>query len=135
MVDQILTTPTDTTGAAPATGQVDFKTALLVVVLALAMSRVLLSIVAVFKGRLATAIGTGLTSTLRAQMVEKLQRLAVAYYDRHQVGSMLSRVAHDSEVLHGLMHQFTGGFLLQLVQLFGVGAMLLWINPSWRCSR
>ncbi len=26
---------------------------------------------------------------------------------------MLSRVAHDSEVLHGFMHQLTGGFLLQ----------------------
>ncbi|MCC6508786.1 MAG: DUF1854 domain-containing protein [Pirellulaceae bacterium] len=114
----------------PVTEQVDFKTALLVVVLALAMSRVLLSVVAVFKGHLATRIGTGLTSTLRAQMVEKLQKLAIAYYDRHQVGSMLSRVAHDSEVLHGLMHQFTGGFLLQIVQLFGVGAMLLWINPK-----
>ncbi len=56
--------------------------------------------------------------------------LAVVYYDRHQVGSTLSRVAHDSEVLHGLMHQLTGGFLLQIVQLFGVGAMLVWLNPK-----
>jgi ATP-binding cassette subfamily B protein len=39
-------------------------------------------------------------------------------------------VAHDSEVLHGLMHQITGGFLLQIVQLVGVGGMLLWINPK-----
>jgi ABC-type multidrug transport system fused ATPase/permease subunit len=63
-------------------------------------------------------------------MVQKLQQLAVVYYDRHQVGSTLSRVAHDSEVLHGLMHQLTGGFLLQMVQLVGVGVMLLWINPK-----
>jgi ATP-binding cassette subfamily B protein len=62
--------------------------------------------------------------------VRKLQSLSVAYYDRHQVGSMISRVAHDSEVLHGLMHQLTGGFLLQIVQLVGVGAMLVWINPK-----
>ncbi len=108
----------------------DFKTALLVVVLALALSRILLSIVGVLKGRLATAIGTGLTSTLRQEMVHKLQDLSIAYYDRHQVGSMISRVAHDSEVLHGLMHQITGGFLLQIVQLVGVGAMLVWINPK-----
>ena len=108
----------------------DFKTALLVVVLALAFSRIVLSIVGVLKGRLATAIGTGLTGTLRAEMVTKLQNLSIAYYDRHQVGSMISRVAHDSEVLHGLMHQLTGGFLLQIVQLVGVGAMLVWINPK-----
>ena len=108
----------------------DFKTALLLIVLALAGSRVLLSIVGVFKGQLATRIGTGLTQTLRAEMVRKLQSLAVVYYDRHQVGSMLGRVAHDSEAMHGLMHQITGGFLLQIVQLFGVGAMLIWINPK-----
>jgi ATP-binding cassette subfamily B protein len=86
--------------------------------------------VGVIKGRLATAIGTGITATLREEMVRKLQGLSVAYYDRHQVGSMISRVAHDSEVLHGLVHQFTGGFLLQIVQLIGVGAMLVWINPK-----
>jgi len=128
MVDNILSRgPTE---AAAGETLPDFKTALLVVVLALAFSRVVLSVVGVLKGRLATAIGTGLTGTLRAEMVTKLQDLSIAYYDRHQVGSMISRVAHDSEVLHGLMHQITGGFLLQIVQLVGVGAMLVWINPK-----
>ncbi len=112
------------------TGNHGFATALLVVVLALAASRIVLSIVGVIKGQLATTIGTGLTSALREQMVRKLQNLAIVYYDRHQVGSTISRVAHDSEVLHGLMHQLTGGFLLQIVQLFGVGAMLVWLNPK-----
>ncbi len=124
LVDNILSTD------AVANPNLNFATALLVVVLALAASRVVLSFVGVIKGRLATVIGTGLTSTLRSQMVQKLQQLAVVYYDRHQVGSTLSRVAHDSEVLHGMLHQITGGFLLQTVQLFGVGAMLIWINPK-----
>jgi ATP-binding cassette subfamily B protein len=126
LVDDILSSRP----AADAAAQPDFRTALLVVVLSLAASRVLLSIVAVFKGRLASTIGSGLTSRLRQEMVEKLQGLSVAYYDRHQVSSMISRVAHDSEVLHGLVHQFTGGFLLQIVQLVAVGAMLVWINPK-----
>jgi ATP-binding cassette, subfamily B, bacterial len=133
MIDHVLAGPIQSASlktnveGAPAP---DFKTALLMIVLALAFSRVLLSVVGVFKGRLATLIGTGLTSTLRSQMVTKLQNLAIVYYDRHQVGSMLGRVAHDSEAMHGLMHQITGGFLLQIAQLFGVGAMLLWINPK-----
>ena len=126
MVDDILSAKAgEAGGAAP-----DFKTALLVVVLALAFSRVLLAVVGVIKGRLTSAIGSGITSALREEMVRKLQGLSVAYYDRHQVGSMISRVAHDSEVLHGLMHQITGGFLLQIVQLVAVGAMLVWINPK-----
>ena len=107
----------------------NFLTALLLVVLALAGSRVILSIVGVFKGRLATQIGSNLTHRLRGEMVHKLQKLAIAYYDRHQVGSLMSRVAYDSEVLHGLVHQLTGGFLLQILQLVGVGGMLIWLNP------
>ena len=109
---------------------IPFQSALLVVVLALAFSRILMSVVSVIKGQIATRIGTELTGTLRLELVQKLQRMAVAYYDRHQVGSMISRVAHDSEVLHGLMHQLTGGFLLQTAQLVGVGAMLMWLNPK-----
>jgi ATP-binding cassette subfamily B protein len=107
----------------------NFLTALLLVVLALAGSRVILSVVGVFKGRLATQIGSSLTHRLRGEMVHKLQKLAIAYYDRHQVGSLMSRVAYDSEVLHGLVHQLTGGFLLQILQLVGVGGMLIWLNP------
>jgi ATP-binding cassette subfamily B protein len=126
MVDDILSAKAGEAGG----GMPDFKTALLVVVLALAFSRVLLAVVGVIKGRLTSAIGSGITSALREEMVRKLQGLSVAYYDRHQVGSMISRVAHDSEVLHGLMHQITGGFLLQIVQLVAVGAMLVWINPK-----
>ncbi len=142
MVDHVLATShqvidhaTDSVLNSPAVlqdrrSQPEFATALLVVVLALAGSRIILSIVGVLKGQLATAIGTGITSTLRAEMVQKLQSLAIAYYDRHQIGSMLSRVAHDSEALHGLIHQITGGFLLQIVQLIGVGAMLVWLNAE-----
>ncbi|MFM8931309.1 MAG: ABC transporter ATP-binding protein, partial [Gemmataceae bacterium] len=130
MVDDILSEKAQAQGAGAAVAFADFRTALLVVVLALAFSRVMLSAVGWLKGRLATKIGSGLTDTLRREMVEKLQTLSVAYYDRHQVGSMISRVAHDSEVMQGLMHQITGGFLLQIVQLVGVGAMLVWINPK-----
>jgi len=76
LVDNILATD------AVADPSFKFTTALLVVVLALVASRVVLSAVGVLKGRLATIIGTGLTSTLRSQMVQKLQQLAVVYYGR-----------------------------------------------------
>ncbi|MCY2980677.1 MAG: DUF1854 domain-containing protein [Planctomycetota bacterium] len=128
MVDHILNG--QTIEGASNGSSVPFQSALLIVVLALAFSRILMSVVSVIKGQIATRIGTELTGTLRLELVQKLQRMAVAYYDRHQVGSMISRVAHDSEVLHGLMHQLTGGFLLQTAQLVGVGAMLMWLNPK-----
>src|SRR5688572_11327127 len=104
--------------------------ALLVVVLALAATRVLLGVVSWAKGLLANKVGVALTFDLRAQLVRKLHALGVDYYDRHQVGSLVSRVAYDSEVLHGLLQQITGGFLLQIVQVVGVGVMLFTLNPK-----
>ncbi len=124
MVDQILS------GHGGVSDKSPFFTALLIVVLSLAASRIMLSFVGWVKGRLATRIGSKLTYNLRAQMVRRLQQLAISYYDRHQAGSLMSRVAYDSEVLQGLLHQLTGGFLLQILQLVGVGAMLVWLNPK-----
>ena len=37
---------------------------------------------------------------------------------------------HDTEALYGLIHQVTGGFLLQILQLLGVGVMLFTINAK-----
>ena len=108
----------------------DFRTALLVVVLSLAASRVMLSAVAFIKGRVATSVGVAITGRLRDELVTKLGTLSIDYYDRHNTGSIISRVSHDSEALHGLIHQFTGGFLLQAVKLVGVGIMLMLINPK-----
>ncbi len=103
---------------------------LLLVVLALAATRVLLGIVNWIKGLQANKVGVALTFELRSQLVRKLHALGVGYYDRHQVGSLVSRVAYDSEVLHTLLQQITGGFLLQIVQVVAVGFMLFTLNPK-----
>jgi ATP-binding cassette, subfamily B, bacterial len=105
-------------------------TALLAVVLALATTRVVLSVVNFAKGRLATRVGVALTFDLRAKMVEKLHALGLGYYDKQQVGSITSRVAYDSEVIQSLLQQVTGGFLLQIVQVTAVGFMLFTLNPK-----
>ncbi len=105
-------------------------TALLLVVLALAGTRVVLSVVNWVKGLMANKVGVELTFELRSQLVRKLHSLGVGYHDRHQVGSLVSRVAYDSEVLHTLLQQITGGFLLQIVQVIAVGGMLFTLNPK-----
>jgi ATP-binding cassette, subfamily B, bacterial len=105
-------------------------TALIAVVTALAVARVVLSLVNFAKGRLATRVGVSLTFELRAKLVEKLHALGLGYYDRHQVGSLTSRVAYDSEVIQSLLQQITGGFLLQIVQVTAVGIMLFTLNPT-----
>ncbi len=104
--------------------------ALFAVVSALAVARMTLSAVNFVKGRLATRVGVALTYDFRASLVAKLQSLGLDYYDRHQVGAVMSRVAYDSEVIQSLLQQITGGFLLQIVQVTAVGIMLFTLNPK-----
>ncbi len=61
------------------------------IVVALAVTRVLLGLVNWIKGVLANKVGIGLTFELRSQLVRKLHALGVGYYVRHQVGSLVSQ--------------------------------------------
>ena len=104
-------------------------TILVIIVGCLAITRLANGVVAALKGVVSSRVGTALTFDLRARLVEKLQQLSVDYYDRHPVGVLMNRVAYDTEALHGLIQQITGGFLLQILQLVGVGCMLFTLNP------
>lgn len=108
----------------------DLVAVLLVIVGSLAGTRLVLCLVNMCKGVLANRVGTAMTSDLRGRMVEKLHKLSVDYYDRQPVGVLMSRVAHDTEALYGLIHQFTSGFLLQILQVIGVGVMLFTLNAK-----
>jgi ATP-binding cassette subfamily B protein len=125
LVDDVL--QTDARWSRPV-GAGDLAAALLAVVGSLAATRVLLGVVNAVKGVLANRVGTSMTSDLRERMVERLQTLSVDYYDRQPVGVLMSRVSHDTEALYGLIHQLTGGLLLQTLQLVGVGVMLFTLN-------
>lgn len=103
-------------------------TMLLEVVAILAVVQVLRMGVNMVNGRLGSRIGTAITGDMRARLVEHLQKLSVAFYDRQQVGSLVGRVAYDTEALHGFVNQLTGGFLFQLLMLIGVGIMMFTIN-------
>ncbi|HEY1064910.1 MAG TPA: ABC transporter ATP-binding protein, partial [Pirellulales bacterium] len=100
------------------------------IVLGLGAVRLVAALIAVWKGRVSSKVGAALTSDLRTAMVQKLQEQSIAYHDRNQVGMLMSRVAYDTETMHTLMHQLSSGFLLQILQLVGIGGMLFWLNPK-----
>jgi ATP-binding cassette subfamily B protein len=122
------TPPKPPTAGLPSSTGRDLLAALMVIVASLAGTRLVLAVVNAFKGLLANRVGTAMTSELRGRMVDRLQSLSVDYYDRQPVGVLMSRVAHDTEALYGFIHQFTSGFLLQILQLVGVGVMLFTLN-------
>lgn len=102
--------------------------ALASVVAILAGVQILRMIVNILNGRLASGVGTAITHDMRSRLVSHLQQLSIGFYDRQQVGSLVGRVAYDTESLHGFVWQLTGGFLLQLLMVIGVGIMMFSID-------
>jgi ATP-binding cassette, subfamily B, bacterial len=102
---------------------------LLLVVGVLAAVQVMRQLVNIVNGRLGANVGTAITMDMRNRLVDHLQKLSVGYYDKQQVGSLVGRVAYDTEALHGLIHQLTGGFLAQLLVLGGVVIVMYSMDP------
>lgn len=124
LVDRVLTRGDSQPSVAP------LLTTLAVIVGGLALVRVAAAVIAVLKARYSSEIGTRLTADLRTRMVDKLEHLSVSYHDRNEVGLLMSRVAYDTEAMHTFMHQMSGGFLLQILQLIAIGGMLFVLNPK-----
>lgn len=101
---------------------------LMMVVAVLACVQMLRMLVNIINGRLSSKVGTQITFDMRSRIVDHLQKLSVSYYDRQQVGSLVGRVVYDTEALHGLINQFTGGFLFQLIMILSVGVMMFSID-------
>jgi ATP-binding cassette subfamily B protein len=69
---------------------------------------------------------------LRMAIYGHLQRLDVAYYDRHPVGRLMTRVTSDVDVLNDL---FTSGVVTifgDVFTLVGIMAVLVWMD--WRLA-
>lgn len=116
----------------PGSGSGEMQQALLMlaaIVTGLLLFRVAGTAVGIWKGAVSSQIGTLLTARLRDELVGKLSRLPLAFHNRHQVGTLMSRVAYDTETMHTLIYHITSGFLLQSLQLVGIGVALVWLNP------
>ena len=73
-------------------------------------------------------IGYGILLTLRRQMFDHLQKLALSFYDRNEVGRIMSRVQNDVGSLQELL---SNGVLLvfaDLITLVGIIVIILSMN-------
>jgi len=101
---------------------------LLQVVMILALVQALRMVVNMVNGVSASRVGTAMTLDIRGRLVQHLEQLSVSYYDKQQVGSLVARVAYDTESLHGFVQQLTSGFVFQLLMIIGVGVMMFSLN-------
>lgn len=83
-------------------------------------------------GRTSSVIGTRITKELRERLQRKLIGLSVEYYNRHSVGSLMSRVLYDVDYFQGFVAQVAQGFLLNVMLVLGIGTVLFYMN--WRLA-
>jgi ATP-binding cassette subfamily B protein len=105
---------------------------LLGLVAALLGVHLLTAVTQVITGRLASYVGTQITYDMRSRVFGHLTGLSVAYYDRYNVGQLMSRVAGDTEQMKGFVHQLTSGFMSQFIQVLAVGVVLFSLN--WKLA-
>lgn len=77
-------------------------------------------------------VSANYTKDLRNEVIEKIQRMPISYFDKHKYGDTLSRMTNDIDVLTNSMSQEIADISLSLTTLIGVMVMMLSI--SWQLS-
>ncbi len=99
------------------------------IVLLYAGIQILRAIVSLINGRLGSRVGTAITFDMRGRLVDHLQQLSLSYYDKQSVGSLVGRVAYDTEAVQGFVAQFTSGFLMQLLMVVLAAIFMFSLDP------
>ncbi len=77
-------------------------------------------------------IGQRIMFDLRMEIYEHLQRLDIAFHDRHPVGRLITRVTTDVDALNDLFAAGVISVFRDVVVLAGIMVVLLWMD--WRLA-
>jgi ATP-binding cassette subfamily B multidrug efflux pump len=94
--------------------------------------RLLVFVFSYVQSVLLNTVGQKVMYDLRSELYEKLQHQEVAYFDRHPVGRIMTRLTSDVDALNEL---FTSGItevLGDVVMIFAIVGIMLWMD--WRLT-
>lgn len=129
LVDGVLA-PDPARGPVPA---MDDRYRLLTLLVAtLAGAQLLTAACQIVTGRLSSYVGTQITFDMRNRVFKHLADLGVDYFDRYNVGQLMSRVAGDTEQFKGFIQHMTGGLLSGMVLLMAAGVSMFLLN--WKLA-
>ena len=102
-----------------------------------AVGRVLLTVLVLYivagifsalQGYVMITITESVTYDLRKRMVEKMNRLPMAYFEGQAVGEILSRIVNDVDTLGLTLSQSASQMLTAVTTLVGIGVIMFTIN-------
>ena len=101
-------------------------------VLGLAVSSLLSTGLAIWRGRVGAWVGGRVSFDIRAALYERLQWLSLRYFDRHPTGAIISRLTQDSGGVQDFLAYGLPWIVSNLLSLVGVAVALFTIN--WRLA-
>lgn len=102
---------------------------LLLVVVVYALVQIVRAIITAVNGRLASRVATNITFDMRGKLLSHLENLSLSFYDKQSVGSLVGRVAYDTEAVQGFMTQLTAGFLMQILMVILAALSMFSLEP------
>lgn len=111
------------------TGGVDFALIgrILAIVLCIYITSSALSLV---QGWLMTGVTQRVCYRLRRQIIEKIDRMPLAYFERVSTGDVMSRVTNDVDTLGQSLNQSVTQLITSVAQLIGVSVQMLSISVA-----
>lgn len=67
---------------------------------------------------------------LRREIIEKISRLPISYFDKNQFGDTLSRMSNDVDAVTGSLARILSEVISDIVTVVGIIIMMLTISPS-----
>ncbi len=105
---------------------------LLWLTLALIAVRVVGALVSAFQSWLSAWVGNRITHDIRTKLYKHLQYLSLGFFDKRQIGSVISRVNQDTNNLQQFLIWGAQDLVINLLQVVGIGAMLF--AMSWKLA-
>ncbi|NPV46158.1 MAG: ATP-binding cassette domain-containing protein [Armatimonadetes bacterium] len=99
-----------------------------VLVAALLGSRLLGSALSAVSGWLMAYVGNRLTHDIRSQLYEHLHYLSLSFFDKRQLGSVISRVNQDTGQLQAFLTWGSADLVINVLLVVGIGLMLFAMN-------
>jgi ATP-binding cassette subfamily B protein len=101
-------------------------------ILTLVASRLLISLVQMARGRNVAIMSAGVNVKIREALFHQYQRLSMAFYDKRNVGSLMSRMTNDCGALYDVLVDGIPITLNQLALLIGIPVVMFVMN--WRIA-
>ncbi|MDY7041468.1 MAG: ABC transporter ATP-binding protein, partial [Chloroflexota bacterium] len=81
---------------------------------------------------LMNVVGQRVLLTMRTQIFERIQTLSLKFFDRHEIGDLMSRLVNDTQVITQVFNMGLVRALSITMRLIGIAIVMLFLN--WRLA-